>query len=72
MFAGRAGTSITAEIGLMKAGEQLDAIDVMGINPVERVLVPRFWGGVIRNADFGGYFLSGRREWAVGLLAWCR
>lgn len=47
LFAGRAGTSITAEIGLMKAGEQLDAIDVMGINPVERVLVPRFWGGVI-------------------------
>ncbi len=47
LFAGRAGTSITAEIGLMKAGEQLDAIEVMGINPIERILVPRFWGGVI-------------------------
>lgn len=47
LFAGRAGTSITAEIGLMKAGEQIAAIEVMGINPLRRIVVPRFWGGVI-------------------------
>ena len=47
LFAGRAGTSITAEIGLMKAGEQLAAMEMMGVSAVERVLVPRFWGGII-------------------------
>ncbi len=47
LFAGRAGTSITAEIGLMKAGEQIAAIEVMGINPLRRIVVPRFWGGVV-------------------------
>lgn len=47
LFAGRAGTSITAEIGLMKSGEQINAMDVMGINPLRRILVPRFWGGII-------------------------
>jgi phospholipid/cholesterol/gamma-HCH transport system permease protein len=47
LFAGRAGTSLTAEIGLMKAGEQLSAMEMMAVNPVERVLVPRFWAGVI-------------------------
>ena len=47
LFAGRAGTSLTAEIGLMKAGEQLDAMEMMAVNPVTRILAPRFWGGVI-------------------------
>jgi len=47
LFAGRAGTSLTAEIGLMKAGEQLAAMEVMAVDPLRRVLVPRFWGGVI-------------------------
>lgn len=47
LFAGRAGTSLTAQIGLMKAGEQLSAMEMMAINPVQRVLAPRFWGGVI-------------------------
>jgi len=47
LFAGRAGTSLTAEIGLMKASEQLTAMDIMGVDPIRRVLVPRFWGGVI-------------------------
>jgi phospholipid/cholesterol/gamma-HCH transport system permease protein len=47
LFAGRAGTSLTAEIGLMKAGEQLSAMEMMAVNPVQRVLAPRFWGGVI-------------------------
>ena len=47
LFAGRAGTSLTAEIGLMKAGEQLTAMEMMAVDPVQRVLAPRFWGGVI-------------------------
>ncbi|HEY0819748.1 MAG TPA: lipid asymmetry maintenance ABC transporter permease subunit MlaE [Rhizobacter sp.] len=47
LFAGRAGTSLTAEIGLMKAGEQLAAMEMMAVDPVKRVLAPRFWGGVL-------------------------
>ncbi|WP_416760722.1 lipid asymmetry maintenance ABC transporter permease subunit MlaE [Roseateles sp. So40a] len=47
LFAGRAGTSLTAEIGLMKAGEQLSAMEMMAVDPVQRVLAPRFWAGVI-------------------------
>lgn len=43
LFAGRAGTSLTAEIGLMKAGEQLVAMEMMAVDPVKRVLAPRFW-----------------------------
>jgi phospholipid/cholesterol/gamma-HCH transport system permease protein len=47
LFAGRAGTSLTAEIGLMKAGEQLSAMEMMAVNPVQRVLAPRFWAGLL-------------------------
>lgn len=47
LFAGRAGTSLTAEIGLMKAGEQLAAMEMMAVNPLQRVIGPRFWAGVI-------------------------
>ncbi|MBN2692468.1 MAG: lipid asymmetry maintenance ABC transporter permease subunit MlaE [Burkholderiaceae bacterium] len=47
LFAGRAGTSLTAEIGLMKAGEQIAAMEMMAVDPVVRVLAPRFWAGVI-------------------------
>ncbi|MDH0864221.1 lipid asymmetry maintenance ABC transporter permease subunit MlaE [Mitsuaria sp. GD03876] len=47
LFAGRAGTSLTAEIGLMKAGEQLSAMEMMAVDPVQRVLAPRFWAGFI-------------------------
>jgi phospholipid/cholesterol/gamma-HCH transport system permease protein len=47
LFAGRAGTSLTAEIGLMKAGEQLSAMEMMAVDPVARVIAPRFWAGVI-------------------------
>jgi len=47
LFAGRAGTSLTAEIGLMKAGEQLSAMEMMAVNPLERVIAPRFWAGII-------------------------
>ena len=47
LFAGRAGTSLTAEIGLMKAGEQLSAMEMMAVDPLARVLAPRLWGGMI-------------------------
>ena len=68
LFAGRAGTSITAEIGLMKAGEQLAAMDMMAVSPVARVLAPRFWAGIISMpmlaamfsavGVFGGYIVG--------------
>ena len=47
LFAGRAGTALTAEIGLMKAGEQLSAMEMMAVDPVKRILAPRFWAGFI-------------------------
>lgn len=47
LFAGRAGTSLTAEIGLMRAGEQLAAMEMMGVDPLRRIIVPRFVGSVI-------------------------
>lgn len=47
LFAGRAGTSLTAEIGLMKAGEQLAAMELMAVDPRSRVLAPRFVGGFV-------------------------
>lgn len=47
LFAGRAGTSLTAEIGLMRAGEQLSAMEMMAVDPVRYILVPRFWAGVL-------------------------
>ena len=46
LFSGRAGTSLTAEIGLMKAGEQLAALESMGVSPIERILCPRFIAGI--------------------------
>ncbi|MGE4123968.1 MAG: lipid asymmetry maintenance ABC transporter permease subunit MlaE [Pusillimonas sp.] len=70
LFAGRAGTSLTAEIGLMKAGEQLAAMEVMAVDPIRRVLVPRFWGGVIAMPVLAAVFsmvgiIGG---WVVGVL----
>ncbi len=72
LFAGRAGTSLTAEIGLMKAGEQLIAMEMMAVDPLARVLAPRFWGGFIAMpllaaifsavGILGGYFVG------VGLI----
>jgi phospholipid/cholesterol/gamma-HCH transport system permease protein len=47
LFAGRAGSAITAEIGLMKATEQLSSMEMMAVNPVHRVISPRLWGGFI-------------------------
>jgi len=47
LFAGRAGSALTAEIGLMKATEQLSGMEMMAVNPIERVIAPRFLAGVI-------------------------
>jgi phospholipid/cholesterol/gamma-HCH transport system permease protein len=47
LFASRAGSAMTAEIGLMKATEQLRAMEMMAVDPVARVVAPRFWAGVI-------------------------
>lgn len=47
LFASRAGSAITAEIGLMKTTEQLKALEMMAIDPIARIVAPRFWGGVI-------------------------
>lgn len=47
LFASRAGSAITAEIGLMNATEQLSAMEMMAVDPMARVVAPRFWGGLI-------------------------
>jgi phospholipid/cholesterol/gamma-HCH transport system permease protein len=72
LFAGRAGSALTAEIGLMKATEQLSGLEMMAVDPVKRVLTPRFFAGLISMpllaamfsavGVIGGYFVS------VGLL----
>jgi len=62
LFAGRAGTALTAEIGLMKAGEQLSAMEMMAVDPVRRILAPRFWGGIIAMPLLAAVFS------AVGIL----
>lgn len=46
LFAGRAGSALTAEIGLMKATEQLSSMEMMAVDPLRRVIAPRFWAGV--------------------------
>ncbi len=70
LFAGRAGTALTAEIGLMKAGEQLSAMEMMAVDPVLRVLAPRFWGGIIAMpllaAVFSAVGIIG--GWVVGVV----
>jgi phospholipid/cholesterol/gamma-HCH transport system permease protein len=47
LFAGRAGSSLTSEIGLMKATEQLDSMSMMGVNPLFYIVSPRFWAAWI-------------------------
>lgn len=47
LFAGRAGSALTAEIGLMRATEQLSSMEMMAVDPLRRVVSPRFWAGII-------------------------
>jgi len=68
LFASRAGSAITAEIGLMKATEQLAAMEMMAVDPIARVIAPRFWAGIIAMpllaamfsamGVFGGYLVG--------------
>jgi len=68
LFASRAGSAITAEIGLMKTTEQLEAMGMMAVDPIARVVAPRFWAGVISMpflaaifsavGVFGGYLVA--------------
>ena len=68
LFAGRAGSALTAEIGLMKATEQLDSMDMMGVDPLGRIILPRFIAGMISLpilsiifsavAIYGGYVIG--------------
>jgi len=70
LFAGRAGTSLTAGIGLMKAGEQLSAMEMMAVDPIQRVLAPRFWGGVIAMPLLASVFsaVGVIGGWVVGVV----
>jgi phospholipid/cholesterol/gamma-HCH transport system permease protein len=68
LFAGRAGTALTAEIGLMSATEQLASMEIMAVDPLWRIISPRFWAGVISMpiltlifnivAIYGGYLVG--------------
>ena len=70
LFASRAGSAITAEIGLMKTTEQLQAMEMMAVDPIARIIAPRFWGGVISmpllamifsmTGIYGGYMVGVR------------
>jgi phospholipid/cholesterol/gamma-HCH transport system permease protein len=70
LFAGRAGTSLTAEIGLMKAGEQLAAMEMMAVDPRVRVFAPRFLGGIISMPLLAVLFsaIGILGAWVVGVL----
>lgn len=68
LFAGRAGSSLTAEIGLMKTTDQLASMEMMGVDPLGRIIAPRLWGGIISMpiltvifssvAIYGGYLVG--------------
>lgn len=62
LFSGRAGSALTAEIGLMKATEQLSGMEMMAVDPIKRIIAPRFFAGVVSMPLLGGLFT------AVGVL----
>jgi phospholipid/cholesterol/gamma-HCH transport system permease protein len=72
LFAGRAGTSLTSEIGLMRATDQLSAMEMMAVDPLRRVVAPRFMGGVIAvpllTAIFNCIGIFGAQLVGVGLM----
>lgn len=70
LFASRAGSAITAEIGLMKVTEQLKAMDMMAVNPIARVVAPRFWGGVISMPFLAAIFsaMGVLGGWLIGVV----
>ena len=72
LFAGRAGTSIAAEIGLMRATSQIDAMELMAIDPVQRIALPRFLAGVISvpllTAMFNALAIMGAVIFSIGVM----
>jgi phospholipid/cholesterol/gamma-HCH transport system permease protein len=72
LFAGRAGTSIAAEIGLMKATSQIDAMQLMAIDPVQRIALPRFLAGLISlpllTAMFNAFAILGAIMFSIGVM----
>ncbi len=70
LFASRAGSSITAEIGLMKTTEQLTAMDMMAVNPIARIVAPRFCGGVISMPLLAALFsaMGVLGGWLIGVV----
>jgi phospholipid/cholesterol/gamma-HCH transport system permease protein len=72
LFAGRAGTSITAEIGLMRATSQIDAMELMAIDPIQRIALPRFLAGLISvpllTAMFNALAILGSLVFSIGVM----
>ncbi len=72
LFAGRAGTSIAAEIGLMKATSQIDAMELMAIDPVQRIALPRFLAGLLSvpllTAMFNALAILGAVVFSIGVM----
>jgi phospholipid/cholesterol/gamma-HCH transport system permease protein len=70
LFASRAGSAVTAEIGLMKVTEQLKAMDMMAVSPIARVVAPRFWGGVISMPFLAAIFstMGVLGGWLIGVV----
>jgi phospholipid/cholesterol/gamma-HCH transport system permease protein len=72
LFAGRAGTSVTAEIGLMKATNQIEAMELMAIDPIQRIALPRFMAGMISvpllTAMFNALAILGSVVFSIGVM----
>jgi len=73
LFAGRAGSALTAEIGLMKATEQLSSMEMIGVDPLKRVISPRLWAGIFSlpmlSVIFAAVGIMGGKM--VGVDLWC-
>jgi phospholipid/cholesterol/gamma-HCH transport system permease protein len=72
LFAGRAGTSVTAEIGLMKATNQIEAMELMAIDPIRTIALPRFLAGMISmpllTAMFNALAILGSVVFSIGVM----
>lgn len=72
LFAGRAGTAIAAEIGLMKATSQIDAMELMAIDPIQRIALPRFLAGALSvpllTAMFNAFAILGAVIFSIGVM----
>ena len=58
LFSGRAGSALTAEIGLMKATEQLSGMEMMAVDPIKRIMAPRFFAGLVSMPLLAGLFTA--------------